>query len=180
MSAGTDSRVTSRIRVAQATDPLGRDPDPWHDFRTVELLNLTWSQEYRHSLGKYSRFFVELEQGRLFATRCPACGQIWLPPRPLCPADHMITGWVELSGRGRLVTWSVLHSGSQFASHLRPPYIFAYVALDGATTLFGHILRGVDDPSRLAYGLPVRVVYEAGPVAHPLHLMAFELDPAAA
>lgn len=176
MSEAAVSRVTSKLRAVHADDPLGRDPDPWQNFREIELLSLAWTQEYRHSLGKTSRFFLELEQGRLIATRCPACGQVWVPPRPLCPADHSITEWEELSGRGMLVTWSVLHSGSQFAPHLKPPYVFAYVALDGATTLFGHILRRVDDPARLTYGQRVRTVFVEEPVAHPLHLMAFELD----
>jgi len=171
-----ESRVTSKLRQMTATDPLGRTTDPWAAFREVEILSLQWTQEYRHSLGKVSRFFLALEEGKLLATRCPSCGNVWMPPRPLCPTHREVTEWVELSGKGRLITWSVIHGRSQGAPHLQPPYVFAYVALEGATTLFGNVLRNVADPANLVHGMPVRTVFVDGPVTHPLHLIAFEID----
>ena len=167
-------QVTTKARTFTAVDPLGRERDPWAAFRTIEVLDLTWSQRYRHSLGKVSRFFLELENGRLLATRCPQCGTVWMPPRPVCPNELAITEWVELNGRGTLISWSILHSASVMAPFLAPPYALAYVKLDGADTLFAHVLRNFGDPSVLHHGLPVKVVFDEGPVAHPIHLLAFE------
>jgi hypothetical protein len=66
-------------------DPYGRDLDPWADFREVEVIELHWTQTYRHSLAKYSRFFLELENKRFVATRCPRCDKVWVPPRTSFP-----------------------------------------------------------------------------------------------
>jgi hypothetical protein len=92
-------RIANKLAEQTVPDPLGRDPDPWADFRDIEIIELNWRQTYRHSLGKYSRFFLELEKGRFLATACPECEKVWAPPRPVCPDDLTITQWKELSGR---------------------------------------------------------------------------------
>lgn len=169
------TKVTGKLEQLAVSDPLGQSPDPWADFRQIEVIELHWEQTYRHSLGKYSRFFLEMENRRFFATRCPACARVWAPPRPVCPDDLTITEWVELSGRGRLASFSVLHYAPASAPPtLATPYVLAYVHLDGADTLFAHLLQNYGSLSEVYIGLPVKVVYNDGPVAHPLHLMAFE------
>ncbi len=50
----------------------------------------------------------------------------------------------------------------------------AYVKLEGADTLFAHVLRNFGDAAALYHGLPVMAVFDEGPVAHPIHLLAFE------
>ncbi len=166
--------VTSKIAPRSAEAPADPGQDPWAAFRELEILELNWAQKYRHSLGKYSHFFLELENKRFLATRCPVCGKVWAPPRPVCP-DHLeITEWVELSGRGTLFSYSVLHYAPAMASHLQTPYVLAYVRMDGADTLFAHLLQGCGDLAELHHGMAVKVVYNDGPVDHPILLMAFE------
>lgn len=168
------SKVTTQLSVHTVADPLGRTTDPWAEFRQVEVLALHWEQDYRHSLGKYSRFFIELENRRFMATRCPVCGQVWAPPRPVCPEHLAVTQWVELSGQGRLQSFSVLHHTPAVAPFIKPPYVLAFVRLDGADTLFTHLLVNYRALDEVKLGLAVRVVYFDGPVTHPIHLMAFE------
>lgn len=171
------SAVTNKREQFSAADPRGRQPDPWAAFREIEIIDLAWSQQYRHSLGKYSRFFLALEEQRFLATACAACGKVWSPPRPVCPDCLQITAWRELSGRGTLVSWSVLHyAPKMLAASLETPYVLGYVRLDGADTCFAHLLRGVGDGQDLQHGMRVRVVYPPGPVDHPIMLMAFEVD----
>ena len=166
--------INSKLKQETIADPNARTPDPWADFREIEVLGLEWTQNYRHSLGKYSRFFLELENKRFFATRCPKCGTTWSPPRPACPNDLTITEWVELSGQGEVVSFSVLHYAPAMLAHLETPYVLAYVKLDGADTLFAHLLQNYGSLETVKHGLPVRVVYQDGPVDHPIMLMAFE------
>jgi uncharacterized OB-fold protein len=166
--------VTSKLKQLTAPDPLARMPDPWADFREIEIIQLEWSQTYRHSLGKYSRFFIELENKRFFATRCPNCAKVWAPPRPVCPDNLTITEWVELSGRGYVVSFSVLHYAPAMAASLKTPYVLAYVKLEGADTLFAHLLKNYGELSEVRHGMPVQVVYNDGPVDHPILSMAFE------
>lgn len=171
---------TRKLADFVAEDPLAalRDQDPWKDFRRITQVEQRLELRYRHSLGKYSRFFLELEHHKFFATRCRTCGAVWAPPRPLCPNDLSITAWTELPGTGTLEGFSIVHRGA--ASTTEPvPYVFAYVRLDGATTLFPHILRGCP-ADRLHHGLRVMVKYADAPVEHPIQLMWFEpLDSAA-
>ncbi len=60
------------------------------------------------------------------------------------------------------------------ATHVEPPYVLAYVAMEGADTLFTHILTDVGTLDALHHGMPVQVVYTDGPVDHPILLMAFQ------
>ena len=166
--------VTTKLKQLAADDPLGRTPDPWADFRQIEVIELNWNQTYRHSLGKCSRFFIELENQRFYGTRCPKCGKVWAPPRPVCPEHLTITEWTELSGRGRLSGFSVVHYAPAWAPSLKPPFVLAYVRLDGADTLFLHLLRNYGNLAEVRIGIPVQVVYNEDPVDHPSLLMFFE------
>ncbi len=170
-------RVQSKLETMIAAGPLGRADDPWADFRQIERLTLELTQTYRHSLGKTSRFFLELENRRFFATRCAECGQTYAPPRPLCPNCLKPTTWIELAGTGTVETYSVLHFGpdtNEDVRALKTPYVLAYVLLEGASTLFPHIL--VAPLERVYLGMRVRVAYKDGPVHHPIHLMHFVED----
>jgi uncharacterized protein len=166
--------VTAKREVITAANPFKDAPDIWADFREVEVLSLEMTQRYQHSLGKYSKFFIELENQRFMATRCATCGKTHAPPRPLCPQCLAVTQWIELAGTGTVETFSVLHFGSgvnEDVSRLPTPYVLAYVLLDGASTLFPHILRAA--PQAVRIGMRVRVAYTEETVQHPIHLMYF-------
>lgn len=169
-----DARVTSRLRRFDAGDPMERQEDPWSEFRSIDVLGLNWVHQYRHSLGKYSRFFQELENGRLMATKCPTCEMVWMPPRPVCPRDLAVTRWVELPGTGTLAGYTIVHRAPRAVPDLPSPYVLAYAALDGADTLFLHVLDVDGDLSRVQYAIPIHVVFKEGPVDHPIWLMGFE------
>lgn len=168
-------RVTGKLRELTATDPLGRPPaeDPWREFRQIEIIDLRLDFRFRHSLGKYSRFFLALEDRRLMATRCPRCATVWMPPRPACGNDLAVTEWVELPGRGTLAAATecayTLTSGDG-----TDRLVLGYVRLDGASTLLLQQIRNYGDSRRLTAGLPLRVAWADGPVAHPMELFWFE------
>ncbi len=148
--------------------------DVWAQFRGVERIAMELTQSYKYSLGKVSRFFMELENGRFLATRCAGCGKVYAPPRPLCPNCLAVADWVELSGEGVVKTYSVLHfspGSNDDVRALETPYVLAYVLLDGADTLFPHLLKAAPDQAHS--GLRVRVAYSDEPVHHPIHLMYF-------
>lgn len=168
-------KVSSKIDIE--IPEAARDDDVWAQFRQVERITLELTQSYKYSLGKYSRFFIELENGRFMATRCPDSNKVYAPPRPLCPNCLAVADWVELSGAGELKTWSVLHfspGSNDDVRALETPYILAYVLLDGADTLFPHLLKAPLD--QLRFGMRVRVAYSDEPVQHPIHLMYFVAD----
>jgi uncharacterized OB-fold protein len=162
--------VTRKLREFTAAAPAGSDV--WRDFRRIEILDLELSFKFRHSLGKVSRFFLELERRRLMATRCPRCATVWMPPRPACGDDLAVTEWIELSGDGHLAV------AAECTVTARPgappgPFVLGYVALEGASTLLLQRIRATDSHALVA-GLPLRAVWADAPVAHPMELFWFE------
>lgn len=167
-------RVLSQLETKTVVPPCYFENDPWEAFRQIEVITLELSQHYKHSMGKYSRFFIELEHQRFLATHCPVCDRVYAPPRPLCPDCLKITSWTELSGIGTLETFSVMHftsGANEDVAQLAMPAILAYVLLDGSSTLFPHLLK--TEPDHLKIGMRVRVAYAEIPVSHPIHLMYF-------
>jgi uncharacterized OB-fold protein len=170
----SDARVTSLLEKTTAQPGWIKGDDPWEAFRQVEIITLELMQTYRHSLGKYSRFFIELENRRFLGTQCPTCQRVYTPPRPLCPHCLHITTWKELSGTGTLATYSIMHFTSGVNDDVRQmqmPVILAYVLLDGSSTLFPHLLKS--PPPAVQTGMRVRVAYTDSPVQHPIHLIHF-------
>ncbi len=165
-------KVRSKIDIHRPQSATAGDV--WAGFRQVERIHIELTQRYKYSLGKVSRFFIELEQGRFFATRCAACRKVYAPPRPLCPDCLAVTDWVELTGEGVVKTYSVLHfspGSNDDVRALETPYILAYVLLDGADTLFPHLLKTSPDLAHV--GMRVAVAYSDEPAHHPIHLMYF-------
>ena len=49
---------------------------------------------------------------KVMASRCKGCAELWLPPRPLCPKCHSNKmEWEELTGKGKLVSFTVIGVG---------------------------------------------------------------------
>jgi uncharacterized OB-fold protein len=116
--------------------------------------------EYRFAYGiQYERFFRELRDDmRILGLKCPKCGAVLLPPRPYCgfcytPVDE----WVELSDSGTIIAHTVVHV--PFAGQpAEPPYIFAFIMLDGADVQLPHILSEVE-PAAVRTGMRVKAVW---------------------
>ncbi|MBI1384856.1 MAG: hypothetical protein GC150_08105 [Rhizobiales bacterium] len=167
--------VKRKVRSFVAEPPSGGDggSDEWRDFRSVELIDMPLEFRFNHSLGKLSRFFLELEQRRLMATRCPACGNTWMPPRTVCPQDWSVTNWVELPGRGVLEA-AVRSAYTATTDGGTDDLVLGYVRLEGAATSLLQRIRNYGDPARLVHGLDLEVVWAEGEVGHPMELFWFE------
>ena len=138
----------------------------------VPSVPLTLTLRYTHPLGALAPYFRGLEQGRAVASRCTTCGRTWFPPRLSCPA-HGTTNWVELSGRGRVVSVTVTDSVLPFTS-VRARHVFALIALDGAENhAFGRIAGA---PAAACAGLVVRLMRAAGTWPHPAQAAWFVVD----
>ena len=166
--------VTTHRKKLTVADPLGRTPenDPWRDFREIEHLDLSLEFRFSHSLGKVSRFYLELERQRLMGTRCARCAAVWMPPRPVCGNDGCITEWVEVGQHGTQVAAVIrAHNPKRADQH---PLVFGYAALEGATSLLLQQIRNVPSPIDLVNGLPLKVVWSTSPVEHPMSSFWFE------
>ena len=85
------------------------------------------------------QFYKFLSQGKLMAGKCKRCGKTHLPPRPLC--DNCYSQefeWVEVSGKGKLLTYTVIHiAPTQFQA--LAPYAVGILQLENGLKLPGMI-----------------------------------------
>jgi uncharacterized OB-fold protein len=104
-------------------------------------------------------FWQAAAEHRLVVQRCTSCEHQRHPPAPICP-ECRSSGfdWNELSGRGELYTYSVVHRAIALGQEL--PFVIAVVTLEGAGGV-RIISNLVDvDVNELAIGMPVELVWE--------------------
>ena len=85
------------------------------------------------------QFYKFLSQQKLKAGRCLKCGKIHLPPRPMC--DNCFSQdfeWLQISGKGKLVTYTVIHVAPQQFQVLAP-YAVGIVELENGLKIPGMI-----------------------------------------
>ena len=88
-------------------------------------------------------FFRGLAEGRLIGQRCPTCQKVYIPPRGACPVDGVpTTDEVELPDTGIVTTFCVVNVPFM-GQKIKPPYVSAYVLLDGADIAFLHLIQGI-------------------------------------
>jgi uncharacterized OB-fold protein len=100
--------------------------------------------------------------GRLVLLRCAGCGTFVHPPtRTTCTAcggEELRP--TEVSGKGAVYSWSVMHSGGNPGFEDKVPYVVLVVELDeqrGLLTI-GNLLDATADD--LTIGRPVEVTFE--------------------
>ena len=106
-----------------------------------------------------SAFFRGLAEGRILGQRCPACHKVYVPPRSACPVDGVpTTDEVELSDQGTVTTFCIVNVPF-LGQKIKPPYVSAYVLLDGADIALQHLI--LDIPAEeVRMGLRVEAVWK--------------------
>jgi hypothetical protein len=114
---------------------------------------------YRHSVSQQeSQFLRGLAEGRLLGQRCPECGKVYIPPRGACPADGIPTeAEVELPDIGTVTTFCIVNVPF-LGQRIPPPYVSAYVLLDGADIPLMHLVLGCP-AEEVRIGMRVRAVW---------------------
>jgi uncharacterized protein len=105
------------------------------------------------------QFYKFLSQGKLMAGKCNKCGKIHMPPRPLC--DNCYSQeftWMEISGKGKLLTYTIIHvAPPQFQA--LAPYTVGIVQLENGLKLPG-MVSGVAE-GQLKIGMELTVDFKA-------------------
>jgi len=118
---------------------------------------------------KVADFVKYLEKGKIMATRCRRCGQLYFPPRADCPSDLSTDmTWEELSGRCKLLTFTTAYfAPTGFQEDL--PYILALARCEEGVNVYARLNKDINEneihigmdlkltPLRLPNG---RVTYE--------------------
>jgi uncharacterized OB-fold protein len=96
----------------------------------------------------------------LLVQRCGVCGRSQLPPLYRCAecgSDQQLN-WISASGRGTVVSFTLLHRapGPEFEKRL--PYIYALVELEEGPRIVTNLVHVA--PDEASVGQPVVVVFE--------------------
>jgi uncharacterized OB-fold protein len=108
-------------------------------------------------------YLKNIENGHFRAYKCVECGMVIAPPSGSCygcGSSNMT--WTDVSGKGKLVSFTVIHIASdQFAEET--PYYIAIVELAEGTRVSARLL-GFDPlkPEEVHLGINLKLDYEKG------------------
>ncbi|MEQ6899553.1 OB-fold domain-containing protein [Nocardioides sp. YIM 152588] len=144
---------TSQV-VEPAETPTEPVTEPVTGIVTPTSLDYTYAAS-----PEESAFFRGLAEGRILGQRCPACRKVYVPPRPACPTDGVPTEEeVELSDTGTVTTFCIVNVPF-LGQKIKPPYVSAYVLLDGADIAIQHLILEIP-VEEIRMGLRVRAVWK--------------------
>ena len=132
-------------------------------FEDVEPLTLKGQIKvpYTWSVGEVgSRFLTTLrDKQRFIGNRCTSCGTVFVPPRMNCAKCFTrINEWVDLGSEGVVEAFTIVRKPSPLQP-CDPPYAYALITLDGATSGFLHIVK--DSLDVLKKGVRVKAKFAA-------------------
>lgn len=136
--------------VADAVD----DRDP------VTMLLSPCSLAVQHTASRPESIFLRaLQNGTLLGARSGRTGKVYFPPREADPATGKeLDDFVVLPDKGTVTTFAIINI--PFAGQkIPPPYVAAYVLLDGADIPFLHLVTEID-AADVRMGMRVEAVWK--------------------
>ncbi|OFW59385.1 MAG: hypothetical protein A2W01_08885 [Candidatus Solincola sediminis] len=133
-------------------------------LKNVKRMSVPFAPVFNWSVGNWmEQFFDGLKQKKILASKCAACGRVYLPPRMICERCFDKTEeWVELPETGTVETYTMAHVGVADNGELEDlpePQIIAMVKHDGADTCMAVRVDAQD----CNVGLRVKAVWNAEP-----------------
>jgi uncharacterized protein len=135
-------------------------PDTTDDREPVTIQVTPSSIEIQHTASlPESAFLRGLEEGKLLGARTGKDGKVYFPPKEADPATGLeLDTFVELPDRGTVTTFAIINI--PFAGQrIKPPYVAAYVLLDGADIAFLHLIQEID-ATEVRMGMRVEAVWK--------------------
>lgn len=128
-------------------------------------------------------FQAYLKEGKLMASRCRDCQQIYLPVRGLCPSCGVSNlEWVELAGKGKLAAFTSVYVGPSFMNAegfgREKPYLTGIVELEEGPRISARLL-GLDETKPEEIKIGTRMVFATVEIGQGEALsaqLAFEVE----
>ena len=119
---------------------------------------LHYDQLYTIRHGRNSRFFKGLLDGKIWGTKCPKCGDTWVPVRSHCwnlDCNLEKTEWVEMPLTAKVHTWTIA-GWSGRSSLRRLPIVLVYAVIGDSKVA---IANGID-PLDVEFGMSLKIVFK--------------------
>ena len=108
-------------------------------------------------------FWDACNQGKLVIQKCKACDRLQHPPAAQCAkcgsAEHL--EWREVSGRGRIYSYAVMHDTPVTLLFKEQPFNIAIIELEQGIKMLSHLPGTPAD--KVPVGAEVQVVFETTP-----------------
>lgn len=116
--------------------------------------------EIQHTAShEESAYLRAIAQGKLVGARTGKTGKVYFPPHGADPATGKPTSeFVELPDKGTVTTFAIVNIPF-LGQRIKPPYVAAYVLLDGADIPFLHLVSDVD-AHQVRMGMRVEAVWK--------------------
>ena len=106
-------------------------------------------------------YWEQAANGKLVAQRCADCDALQFYPRVFCTScSSRSLEWQELSGKGTLFTFTIVHQPPHRGFTGDVPYIAAIVELAEGVKMPSQVIGIEPDPDALSIGMPLEVVFE--------------------
>ena len=145
--------------VAESAESSTDDRDPV----TVQVTPSAIEIQHTASVPE-STFLRGLEEGKLLGARtrrgrAGEPGKVYFPAREADPATgKQLDEFIELPDKGTVTTFAIINI--PFAGQrIKPPYVAAYVLLDGADIAFLHLIQEID-AAEVRMGMRVEAVWK--------------------
>ena len=141
--------------------------------------------------SEWKEFYEHARAHKLVVRKCKACGLMRYPALHACPwCMDLAWTWQELSGKGTIYSYEVVHHAIQPWFKDATPYVTVLVEMDeqrGAPTadeglrIIANLVKpdlSFEDPAKVAIGKRVRVVFQdlADHMALPQFTLSGEPD----
>jgi len=148
--------------AGEEAEPVESPGDEERDPVTmiVTPIELTIQHTASHEESAYLRAIAE---GKLLGARTKSeggkPGKVYFPPHGADPATGKpTTDFVELPDKGTVTTYAIINIPFQ-GQRIKPPYVAAYVLLDGADIPFLHLVADID-AHEVRMGMRVEAVWK--------------------
>ena len=164
-----------RVHAHWADEPVGAITDIAHflpgdepepvpeaddDRDPVTMVISPSSLAVQHTASRPESIFLRaLQNGTLLGARSGEDGKVYFPPREADPATgRALDQFVELPDTGTVTTFAIINI--PFAGQkITPPYVAAYILLDGADIPFLHLVTEID-AADVRMGLRVEAMWK--------------------
>ena len=176
VDAGSSDAISTgaRVHVHWLDEPVGAitdiayfslgdeeepTPETSDDLEPVTIQVTPSSIEIQHTASLPETAYLKaLKEGKLLGARTGATGKLYFPAREADPATgKVLDEYVELPDKGTVTTFAIINI--PFAGQrIKPPYVAAYVLLDGADIPFLHLVSDIE-AADVRMGMRVEAVW---------------------
>lgn len=172
---GPDSISTgTRVHAHWVDEPAGAITDiayflpgedaepesPADERDPVSMVITPIALEIQHSASPTeSAYLRALKEGKLLGARTAADAKVYFPAREADPATGQpVTELVEVADTGTITTFAIINIPFQ-GQKIKPPYVAAYVLLDGSDIPFLTLVSDID-ADQVRMGMRVQAVWK--------------------